>query len=344
MQQLNTLLDHNINTLLLAPTGWGKTTLLLDLVKNSQKSWVYLAPLRALANEFYIRASKYQKGVFLISHYHELKSLMESGSSFKLLIITPELISSDFINLYNGTINYVFDEIHLFYYWGQSFRPKLLDCYEEVMAQEGGILALTATMGEGILRSWEAYSELRQSQSYKIEIKNHTLKKDPKLYIYVPKAFKKNIINHMCSHHTEYSKLIFCSYREEVLALERFFRSQGFSVISCIGGETHLLAAKLEQCKRPDFIIGTSAISHGVNLPKISMIYLSYKVENYDFWIQMIGRGGRQGEEFKVYSMDKYRISWQSWILSWLYLLTLRLWQKIYPHELRRYFNSQNSI
>jgi ATP-dependent DNA helicase RecQ len=340
VQQINVLLNHNINTLLIAPTGWGKTTLLIDLIKESPKYWIYLAPLRALANEFYLRCAKKIKGVVLISHYHEVKDLVASGLEFKLLIITPELLTNSLVEHFGNQPNYVFDEIHLFYNWGESFRPRLMECYQEVMFQESAVLSLTATMSEKILEAWQKEAQFRQTESYKIEIKNHSLKKEPKKVAYIPSPFKSIFEKEFLSQRCNHTKLIFCAYRQQVDRLKTFVEKNGFSAITCIGGETHFLAARLEENPKPDFIIGTSAISHGVNLPKISQIYLSYPVQNYDFWIQMVGRGGRQGEEFKVYSRDKYRITKLSWILSVLYLLTLKLKAKIYPYELRRYFNS----
>jgi superfamily II DNA or RNA helicase len=39
MQEINTLLNYNSNVLLIAPTGWGKTTLLIDLVSKSPCRW-----------------------------------------------------------------------------------------------------------------------------------------------------------------------------------------------------------------------------------------------------------------------------------------------------------------
>ena len=55
---------------------------------------------------------------------------------------------------------------------------------------------------------------------------------------------------------------------------------------------------------RLDLIVATTAISHGVNLPEIHRIYFAYPFKNRDFWIQMVGRGGRKGECFQVHTMD----------------------------------------
>jgi ATP-dependent DNA helicase RecQ len=344
MQEINTLLNYNSNVLLIAPTGWGKTTLLIDLVSKSPCRWVYLAPLRALANEFYIRCSKRIKGVVLIKHFHEINELIENGIDFKLLIITPELLTPKVYKIFENNTNIVFDEIHLFYYWGDSFREKLIDCYEEILSLNIPVLSLTATMSESLLDRWKEDSKRNHDNSFVINLDNHTLKKDPKTILYIPRSFKNDIYKEFLFKKSKYSKLIFCGYRAEVDSLKVSLIKMGFSVVSCIGGETELFQMELSKNNQPDFIIATTAISHGVNLPKISMILFRYQVQNYDFWIQMIGRAGRRGEEFCVYSMDKFRLSKKDQFLSILYLLFIKLKNKIIPYELRRYYNSKNSL
>lgn len=344
VQEINTLLNLNSNVLLIAPTGWGKTTLLLDLVKNSEKTWVYLAPLRALANEFYIRSSKAIKGTILISHHYEVQEMISSGLKTKLLIITPELLSEKLIQYFKIGTNYVFDELHLFYYWGGTFRPKLIECYEDVLSTGSSCLSLSATMSDELIRRWEIDGSLNYENIIKIDLKNHTLKKDPKKTTYIPKPFTQLFLKELIFKKTKFSKLIFCAYKDEVISLRDKLEGLGFCVVTCVGGQTQLLAGELSRKPNPDFILATSAVSHGVNLPKISIIYLSYKIKNYDFWVQMVGRGGRQGEEFRVFTRDNYRINTIGWLLSFLYLLKLKLWSKLYPYELRRYLNSQNSL
>lgn len=344
VQEINTLLNQDSNILFIAPTGWGKTTLLIDLIKNSDKTWVYLAPLRALANEFYIRCSKRIQNCVLISNSKEVHELNSNSIEVKLLVITPELLNSELLNKFDINTNYVFDEIHLFYYWGESFRPRLIECYEDIMGRGLSSLSLSATMSENLIYKWKEDSKRNTENSFIINLKNHTLKKDPRVTTYIPNFYQYQLLQDLVYTPTEFSKLIFFKYRQQVHRFKEILETQGFCVVSCVGGETQPLAGELAIKPRPDFILATTAISHGVNLPKISIIYLSYQVKNYDFWIQMIGRGGRQGEDFRVFTRDRYRITAIAWLLSILYIVKLKLWSKIYPYELRRYFNSQNTL
>ena len=49
-------------------------------------------------------------------------------------------------------------------------------------------------------------------------------------------------------------------------------------------------------------------MSHGVNLPEIKKVFINYEVKNYELWLQMIGRGGRQGSLYEVYSFDQFHL------------------------------------
>src|SRR5690606_22468385 len=93
-------------------------------------------------------------------------------------------------------------------------------------------------------------------------------------------------------------KLIFCQYRTEVFQWEKELNENGFSCIPCVGGESKYMAKRLQENPRPDFIVATTVLSHGVNLPEIKKIYFTYKVSNIDFWVQMVARGGRKGEDY----------------------------------------------
>lgn len=339
MNEINTILNHNHNLLLLAPTGWGKTTLLIDLISKSNKTWVYLAPLRALANEFYFRIVPTIPLAKLIKHHSEVREVIADGLNTKLLVITPELLTEDLLSKMNDQMIFVFDEIHLFYYWGESFRPTLIECLENILSLPVTCLFLTATLSDELKQKWENHMSCALNESMIINIKNHTLKKEPDSILYTSNFFRNEILKELKCMKSKYAKLIFLPYKKEVENLKLELQDLGFSVISCIGGETEAFNLELLKTPKPDFILGTSAISHGVNLPKISVVYISYKLKNYDFWIQMIGRAGRMGEDFQVFSMDSFRQTKISYIKSFLYLLFVKLKNKLIPYELRRHLN-----
>ena len=175
--------------------------------------------------------------------------------------------------------------------------------------------------------------------NFVLNLGNHSLKKDPSSVTYIPKLLKKEFLLNLTQFETKFAKLIFCPYRQEVFQFAQRLEEEGFKVLKCIGGETMTFGLQLSLCPKPDFIISTSALSHGVNLPQISMVYISYELNNYDFWIQMIGRAGRRGEDFRVFTQDWKPLNIKQKLYSIVYLLFMKLKNMIYPYELRRHIN-----
>ncbi len=83
-----------------------------------------------------------------------------------------------------------------------------------------------------------------------------------------------------------------------------FLKSKEKSVLTCVGGESRDFVLQLNQEVQLDFIVATTVVSHGVNLPNIGKVYFTYNVENLDFYLQMLGRGGRSGESFEVHTLS----------------------------------------
>jgi len=295
VQEVNQILEADHDCLLIAPTGWGKTTLLLDLVQSSKRKWVYLSPLRALCDEFYNRALSIE-GTHCPRSSKELASISDS---YKLLVLTPELCSDDLI--FDENIIWVFDEFHLFYYWGESFRRRIIDLYETLSCFNRRLLLLSATVDESVMNYWRGSGSLKVL----INLGNQQIKKEPlKRYFYI-----NNFIENVNFIKGENPTLVFFKYRSQVLSTQKKLENLGFCVVSGLGGESHLFNQRLKDNPKVDFILGTCALSHGVNLPKISNIILSYRVGNLDMWTQMVGRAGRRGEEFRLYTRDFYRLN-----------------------------------
>ena len=87
----------------------------------------------------------------------------------------------------------------------------------------------------------------------------------------------------------------------------------GFKALGCVGGEVdQFLNSVKENEGSIDCIFSTTTLSHGVNLPEIKKVFIDYEIKNYDFWLQMIGRGGRKGSEYQVYSYDLFHTTKKS--------------------------------
>ncbi len=297
-------------TLMLAPPGWGKTTLVLELYEKYGGRVVFISPLRALAEEFHKRTEGL-KNILSLSSVSSSSVEFKNFSSKKkgLLICTAEKLSSEIIEAFSieNTL-YIFDEFHLFYYWGQSFRPLLWERVMETCNNEGQILGLTATMDMHLLEFWKRDFRLGLEHLYLINLGNQRLLNKPEKVsnysLLGEKVLNRRFLKSLDTS-TDGTILYFCRMRRDVDRWLDFCRRRKIKAIGCVGGEVDKFLQDLAENPRPKCIFSTSALSHGVNLPIIREVFLSYPIENNDFWIQMVGRGGRDGSAYEVHEMEK---------------------------------------
>lgn len=287
--------------LFLAPPGLGKTHHTLNALKVSDKKAVFIAPLRALCEE--VMAGARKRGL-------NVGSLCSSelANNKKLLVGTPEQYLSLKTSLKGRLV--IFDECHLIYRWGDSFRSALLECWYDLVAQNSKLLLLSATMTERYLERLQNELRLNQYELVEYDLGNCTLQNRPRRVEYYPSSQKKVLLNRV--YRERGCKLIFCQYRDEVKALSESLSNNGFKVISCVGGEAREFTERLKTRNDWEFIIATSVVGHGVNLPRISLVAFTYHVDSYDLYLQMVGRGGRDGSKFKCVGMNKELLTkWQ---------------------------------
>lgn len=317
-------------TLMFAPPGWGKTTLILDIYKEFPGKIVFISPLRALSEEFFSRASPLGN-VYLSSKEGACDSFLKRSKS--LLVTTAEKLNEEVISIGESQdILYIFDEFHLFYYWGDDFRPLLKERLMNCANYSCQILGLTATMDESLIDLCKAEFLIAIDHFYILNLGNQVLLNKPK-DIYNFSKLNKSIFNRFLlreihSRNHKGTILVFCRFRGEVFQWLDFCNRQKIDALGCVGGKVDLFLESLSQNSRPRVIFSTSALSHGVNLPTITKVFLSYPINNRDFWIQMVGRGGRDGSNYEVYEMEKSSLSfwnlYQSMII-WLRDLFLSL-------------------
>jgi ATP-dependent DNA helicase RecQ len=249
-----------------------------------------------------------------------IKSFKESLGSQKLLVISPlralaeecKTKWGDDISIMTPEewltkkISYevvVFDEFHLFYYWGDTFRPLMWEAFFGISERAKLVILMTATFSNEMMKKVQLF-ECHFHSLLWVNHGNQMLRYKPTFYLKAPdqRWLLKQI---ELEPKKEGVKLIFCKFRSEVFKLELELIKLGFSCVSCVGGESKEMAKKLSHNPAPDFIVCTTVLSHGVNLPEIKRIYFLYKVSEIDFWIQMVARGGRRGEPFEVFALEK---------------------------------------
>lgn len=304
-------------TLLTAPVASGKTRMVVEFYREHDFKIIYLSPLRALANEVYSHLEKNgEKKIYLTGGGVPLKDCLESFINAKksFLVTTAELLNEDFLEeLFKKEqkVIFVIDEFHLFYHWGDSFRPVLHEKLLAVLNFYFPVLAITATMSQSVMSLMKKDLSFYQDFWVHLDYGNHCLHRQPQKLVCFnglkPHYIQKSFWRELRQKKKKEIFLYFCAYRSQVDELVCRCERMGFKALGCVGGEVEKFLTEVENNEGEiDCIISTTTLSHGVNLPEIKKVFIDYEVKNYDFWLQMIGRGGRQGASYQVYTTDLF--------------------------------------
>jgi superfamily II DNA helicase RecQ len=290
--------------ILTSPPASGKTYWIETFFNSGITSLIIVSPLRALKDE------------------------CQEKWAGAIKVVTPE----EWMMRQEQSEIVIFDEFHLNYYWGDTFRPVLWEAFYALSSEARLTILLTATLSQEMIKELSFFSFHFEDILW-CDYGNQKLKYSPSRYIKSP---SRKWISHLiaCGPRGKGVNLIFCPYRQEVFEWEKSLKLLGYKVWSCVGGEARYFKDKMKSAERPDFIVATSVLSHGVNLPSISCVYFLYPLSNIDFWIQMVARGGRKGESYEVFALESpHGIKWNRWIN---YLAILPLGLKIQFHQALR--------
>jgi superfamily II DNA or RNA helicase len=186
-------------------------------------------------------------------------------------------------------------------------------------------VCLTATVGEQ-MKNEISLMDTNFDQILCLDFGNRRLKNLPSHYLRAPD--RKWMLELMFQMKHGQTNLVFCAYRAEVHRLGKQLEEAGYSVWTCVGGEAQAFARRVREETAPDFIVATSVLSHGVNLPVLRRIFILYQIDNIDFWIQMVARGGRRGEKFEVFALERpMALPWNR-VINDLAILSLSLKMK----------------
>lgn len=319
--KIDILLTTYREIMLIAPTGAGKTTMLLEIFENTDNSILFLSPLRALADEVFERTQQKFGGrnVKRIQGEESFELLVRDLEKNKkrFAVATVEHIKNGYLEHLNeltSKLIVVIDEVHLFFHWGNDFRPHLLDCYYEIRFFNMNLLSLTATLSPEQAECYQDYCNLCGESTLIINLGNYGLKKNPEKIHYYHDGQKKLIYRDLWrrlkTKNENETIMVFVAFRKEVDDLIDRFRRHGYCAIGCVSGEVDVFKKTLQSItdnkENLDVIVATTCLSHGVNLPMLSAVFLLYPIQHRDFWVQMIGRAGRRGETFEVYEMNGY--------------------------------------
>lgn len=248
-----------------------------------------------------------------------------------LVIITPEQVDESLLRQLKN-IFLITDEIHLWIHWGDSFRPQMWEGYFGLIEKSFVAFHLTATVNDE-LQAWISQINYNFEATHLFNYGNNQMKYPPQKIIFYPSKLmdaKDTIKRKLQSSHLG-TFLIFCAYRDEVYEWERWCREKNIFSMSCVGGGGKAFQQELSLIpSAPEVIISTTVLSHGVNLPKITGVYFTYKVNDQDFWLQMVTRGGRAGQNYEILTFDGQYLKPSRRLLGFIAMLREEFLTKIY--------------
>jgi superfamily II DNA helicase RecQ len=290
--------NHNSFTLLTAPMGWGKTRLIWELLEENKKI-ILICPLRSILDELSSRTD-----VIVIDGGNRDRAIRKFVESERAILLTtveqfPWEVVESLIEEFDPL--FALDEFHLFYKWGGDFRPHLYELFRFLILSKARSLGVTATLPLEVEQELQKDLSLNDKKAYYVNLGNFQLRYDPKKQVKFKRELMDEIFLYHCRAFRKGRILIFVKTRKEAKEIKYKLLKLGIDCSICLGGEVRDFVSE-EYILKKKVVIATSALSHGVNLENIRKIFLTYEPPEY-LKLQMIGRGGRFGEAFKVYEL-----------------------------------------
>jgi superfamily II DNA helicase RecQ len=221
--------------------------------------------------------------------------------------LPEELLHIDWEGLQRHKPNLVviWDEIHLVHLWGESFRHAFMECWYGFCLSGLAGVGLTATLIPETIDFLKQTICENHTHILIGDAGNFTYKNQPNLCLAGPNEWLIELLTDDLIG----ISLIFCQHRDAVDEMVKHLQQSGFVSWGCKGGETQQFQLRLQSEDLPQFIVATSCLSHGVNLPSLRRVILLDKSAPNWMVHQMRTRAGRRGDTFEV---------WMSWGLSGL--------------------------
>ncbi|PIP95784.1 MAG: hypothetical protein COW00_02615 [Bdellovibrio sp. CG12_big_fil_rev_8_21_14_0_65_39_13] len=292
--------------LLTAPPGWGKTQKIIEWHQQDDCSLVYISPLRALTDEFEKRCQKIDR-VLRLKNQNDWNVFLKTSKNLLLIVTAEQLTDQKLQALQSKRILYVIDEIHLFYYWGESFRYRLLEIWMCLASEDRCVVAMTATIEKELFKKLKKDAFNNFLNVYFIDQGKNQFQTSPKKIVQYPVQKWMNAeIKAQLKIKRSKPLLVFVSYRSNVEQWLSWAQRNSIRAIGCVGGQAQSFSENIDS-HQWQLIVATSVLSHGVNLPSVAEVFITYPIEVAEFWYQMAGRGGRRGEQFKLHHLNKER-------------------------------------
>ena len=315
---INSIVDKK-NTLVIMPTGGGKSLCYQLSAIASQGTAIIISPLIALMkNQVDVLRGLFEEdGVANVlnstlnnSEINLVKEQIEKGIT-KLLYMAPESLTKqkniDFLKKQNISFVAV-DEAHCISEWGHDFRPDYRKINESIKQIDSNLkmIALTATatpkVQDDIIKNLSMSNASVFKSSFNrpnlfYEVKNKTDKIERDIVSFI----KKNAGN---------SGIIYCLSRKKVDEFAHLLQINDIKALPYHAGlEPKIRSTNQEHflMQRCDVIVATIAFGMGIDKPDIRYVIHHDIPKSLESYYQETGRAGRDGGEghcLAFYSYD----------------------------------------
>jgi len=290
---------NSINTIVLLPTGGGKSVCYQIPTLLSNGVCIVVSPLIALIQDQVNNLKeKNIKAIALTSQLNQDEVITAFDNlqfgGYKFLYLSPEKLQSPFIQEKIKQLNVsiiAIDEAHCISEWGHDFRPSYLQLkILKELQPKATFIALTATATQKVLE------DIQQN----LEIENATVFK---------KSFKRTNLNyHVITTENIYGKLlqivrkvdasiiIYTNSRKQTKEVSNFLLKNAFKSSYYHGGlsttEKEASFNNWMQDKTP-IMVATNAFGMGIDKPDVRAVIHINTPNSLENFIQEAGRAGR---------------------------------------------------
>ena len=315
---INSIVDKK-NTLVIMPTGGGKSLCYQLSAIASQGTAIIISPLIALMkNQVDVLRGLFEEdGVANVlnstlnnSEINLVKEQIENGIT-KLLYMAPESLTKqkniDFLKKQDISVVAV-DEAHCISEWGHDFRPDYRKINESIKQIDSNLkmIALTATatpkVQDDIIKNLSMSNASVFKSSFNrpnlfYEVKNKTDKIERDIVSFIKKNAGK-------------SGIIYCLSRKKVDEFAHLLQINDIKALPYHAGlEPKIRSTNQEHflMQRCDVIVATIAFGMGIDKPDIRYVIHHDIPKSLESYYQETGRAGRDGGEghcLAFYSYD----------------------------------------